>query len=237
MRFTVLFLPLQPQAVTDHAHAAQCHCRTRNHRVEQEAVNRVKDACRYRNADYVVDKRPEQVLLDGGYGLFGQAYCLRYLGQVGRNDGHLGYVHCDVAAFAHCDTYIGCCQCGAVVDTIAHHCHYLSFTLQFFHKVGFMLWQNFGFVMLDACLLRNGFSGSFIISGQHIQVNAHFLHFPDSLHRCFLNLIGDSDYSKSLLLFANQITVLDCLPHSSDWSCNSPAMAMLFSANSFLLPT
>ena len=66
------------------------------------------------------------------------------------------------------------------------------------HKISFVLWQNFGFVMLDTSLLGDSFGGSLIISRQHIQFDIRILHFFDSLYRCLFNFVGNSDYRKSL---------------------------------------
>ena len=92
-----LLFPLQPQTIRHHAHAAQRHGRPGNHRVEQETVDGIKDAGGNGNADNVVNKRPEQILTNGSDGLPRQADGLRNFCQVGRDDGHFGHVHSDIA--------------------------------------------------------------------------------------------------------------------------------------------
>lgn len=71
-----LLLPLQPQAVRHHTHAAQGHGRSGNHRVKQETTDGIEDPGSNRYADNVIDKRPEQVLTDGSDGLPRQTDCM-----------------------------------------------------------------------------------------------------------------------------------------------------------------
>ena len=58
----------QQQAVGDHAHAAERHGRAGYHGIEQETAHRIKKSGRYRDADYIIYKGPEQVLPDCAHG-------------------------------------------------------------------------------------------------------------------------------------------------------------------------
>ena len=93
--------PFQQQAV---AHdTAECHGRTGYHRVQQEAVDGIEYSGRNGYAYYIIYKCPEEILPDGPDGETRQTESFRYLSQVGRDDGHLGYIHGDVAASTHGD--------------------------------------------------------------------------------------------------------------------------------------
>jgi hypothetical protein len=52
------FEPFQPETVGDHKNTTEGHCPCSQHGVE-------KTQCRSRDQDYIVEKCPEQVLLDG----------------------------------------------------------------------------------------------------------------------------------------------------------------------------
>ena len=95
---------LQAEAVGDDTDTAHGHGRSGYHGVQQESVDGIKDSCRDRNAYQVIDECPEQVLADGADGLSRQFDGIGYFSQVGRNDGHFGYIHGDVASFSHGDT-------------------------------------------------------------------------------------------------------------------------------------
>lgn len=85
LRETVpIFLRFRQQAVADDAHAAECHGGTRDHRVEQKAIDRVQYACRDRYADQVINECPKQILPDGFHGELGEADGFRDFHQVGR---------------------------------------------------------------------------------------------------------------------------------------------------------
>lgn len=128
----LLFLsfPLQPQAVGNYADTAECHGSACYHGIQQETVDRVEHAGCDGYTYYVIDKCPKQILTNGAYGQLGEFQRFRYFGQVGRYDSHFGYIHCDVASSAHGDAEVGLCQGCAVVDAVAHHCHFLAVLLQ-----------------------------------------------------------------------------------------------------------
>jgi hypothetical protein len=52
------FEPFQPETVGDHKNTTEGHCPCSQHGVE-------KTQCRSRDQDHIVEKCPEQVLLDG----------------------------------------------------------------------------------------------------------------------------------------------------------------------------
>ena len=56
------------------------------------------------------------------------------------------------------------CQSCTVINAVTNHCYCFAFLLQFFYKIGFVLWQYFGFVMFNACLLGNGSCCGFVIA-------------------------------------------------------------------------
>ena len=95
--------PFQQQAVAHHTDTAECHGRTGYHRVQQEAVDGIEYSGRNGYTYYIIYKCPEEILPDGPDGETRQTESFRYLSQVGRDDGHFGYIHGDVAASTHGD--------------------------------------------------------------------------------------------------------------------------------------
>ena len=74
-----------------------------------------------------------------------------------------------MSVFAHGDAYVGGSQCLSVVDSVAYHCHVMSFRLQLSYHVFFILRHNAALPM-D----YSGFVGP--IFGCFLLVAAHHIH-------------------------------------------------------------
>ncbi|MPN24001.1 hypothetical protein SDC9_171394 [bioreactor metagenome] len=53
--------------------------------------------------------------------------------------------------------------------------------------------------MMNAGLLCDDLCRSFIVAGQHIELDAHILHLADGFYRCLLDLVGNGNHRKCVL--------------------------------------
>ena len=128
----------QAQRIAYDAYARQAHGRGAEHRRELPSGEREEHARRQRNADAVVEQRPEQVLLDvadrGARKLDGA----RNIHEVATHEHHICPFFGDVGAGADRKAHVGARQGGGVVDAVAHHGDLAARILQFAHVAFFV---------------------------------------------------------------------------------------------------
>ena len=195
----IQLLPFQPQAVADDADAAEGHCRSGYHRIEQEAVDRIEDAGCYRHANHIVDECPEEILPDGADSQAGKPQCLRDLAQVRGYYGHPRHIHCNVASASHCNAEIRLGKGCAVVDPITCHGDFPAFLLQIADEAGLVLWQDTGLEVPYAGLCRHGCCRRLIVTGEHVYLDPFILKSMDGPDGAFLYPVGDSSQSQGIL--------------------------------------
>ena len=111
----------EAKRVRDDAHRAHAHGRRRNHRIEEETEHGIEDACRDRNTDHIVGKRPEEVLPDVAHDGAGKIHCAHdALGRITHEDD-VGARARGIRAAAHCNARIGLGERRRVIDAVAHH--------------------------------------------------------------------------------------------------------------------
>ena len=185
--------PFQTQAVGDYRYGTERHGGSGQHRIHQDAVQRVEHAGRDRDADQVVNKRPEQVLPDQPDGFARQNVGFRQQQQVGIHQRDHRDVHCDVGAVPHCDADVGASQRLRVVDAVADHRYALTFPLQLLDVFVFVVGQHFGPVMADAEPFGQRGRCLTAVSGQHGDVDVQPAQLVEGGRRGRFQRIVDND--------------------------------------------
>src|SRR6185437_11730792 len=120
----------EAQAVGYDAHGAHRHGRAGQNRTEEKPRERKERSRGNRNADHVVDERPEEVLLHDAHRATRQCNRVRHTGEIRAHQRHIARLDGDVGAAADRDAHIRARECGGVIDAIADHRHAASPTPQ-----------------------------------------------------------------------------------------------------------
>ena len=120
----------QPQRVGDHKHRAETHRQRSHHGVHLQPEGGVPAPGGDRNADDIVEERPEQVFLDVADGGLAQFDGAGHIQQIVFHQYDIGGFHGHVGTRPDGDTHVRPGQGGGVVDAVAHHGHLAAFLLQ-----------------------------------------------------------------------------------------------------------
>ena len=74
--------PPQTQGIGYHEYRTKAHSKSADHGVQLPCKGKIEYACRHRNTDDVVDKRPEQILLDVADNRLTKLDCRRHIQQI-----------------------------------------------------------------------------------------------------------------------------------------------------------
>ena len=105
----------------DDAHGAQRHRRARDDRVEQESKAGIQHARGDRNADHIVDERPEQILAHRAHRAARQRDRIGHGAEVGTHERDIARLDRDVRPRADRDADVGLRERRRVVDPVADH--------------------------------------------------------------------------------------------------------------------
>ena len=184
---------VQPQRVRDNADAGQAHGRRGNHRVQRDA-KAGEHARRQRDADGVVEERPEQVFVNVAHHRAGQPHGGRHIGQITAHQHHIGGVQCHVRTGADGNAGLGAGQGGRIVDAVADHRHAAG-ALQAAH-LGLLARRQHARnhvvgVQTDRCanVARRGG----VVTGQHHNPQPQRLHLGNRVLGGFLDNVRHTD--------------------------------------------
>ena len=193
---------IQPERIGNDTDTAQTHGRSAKHRIQRE-TKRDKQAGGQRDADSIVEKCPEQILMDISQRGSAQADRCGHIAEtalhqhdIGRIDGHIG-------PGTDRDADIRAGQGRRIIDPIAHHGNFALF-LQLTDHVFFAVWQDPGDHFIHAGLAADRLCRAGIISGEHDHTDAHILQFADGLRTVFLDHIGNANDAGKLLITAEK---------------------------------
>ena len=131
-------------------------------------------ARRQRNADAVVEQRPEQVLLDvadrGARKLDGAGD----VHEVAAHEYHVGALLGDVGAGADSKAHVGARQGGGVVDAVAHHGDLTARILQLAHVALLVGGKHVGDDLLagQSHASGDGLGRHAVVAGEHAYIDA-----------------------------------------------------------------
>src|SRR6187402_778454 len=128
----------------------------------------VKDACRNRYPDEVVDQGPGKVLAHDAYGATGESdgYCDGTW--LAPQQDHVPGFARQVGPGSHCDSGVGLRQGGSIVDAVTHHGYPLAALLQLANLFHLTCGQEFGVDVADTRFQRDCFGGCPAIAGEHL---------------------------------------------------------------------
>ena len=184
---------VQPQGICDDADAGQAHGRGGDHRVQRDAEAR-EHARRQRDADGVVEERPEQVLMDVAHHRAGQAHRGGYIGQVAAHQHNVGGVQCDVRTGTDGNAGLGAGQGGGVVDAVTDHGN-AALLLQC-ADLGFLARGQDArndMVGIEADSRADVAGRGGVVAGQHHDLQAERLHLGDGGGGRLLHDVGHAD--------------------------------------------
>ena len=171
----------QAQCVHYHEKAAQAHRRRPKHRAQLPVECRIEHTCSQRNSTCIIEERPEQVFLDVADHRFAQADRCHHIQQVIFHQHHVRALDRHVRSRSDGDSHIGPCQCRRIVHAVSDHRNLSSFTLKSCNFPLFILGKHLGNDCIDPKLSLDGCRCSFIVSGQHNDLDAQLLQLPDRL--------------------------------------------------------
>ena len=168
---------VQPQGIHAYGEAGKAHGSCSHHGVHLIA----EQAGCQRDADYIVEEGPEQVLVDIGHGAPAQPYSCGHIRKptvhqddVGRIDGHIR-----PGTDGDADICPGQSRC--VVDAVSHHGHQAPGFLEFPDHRFFAFRQDASHHSIHPGLPADGFSRPLVVPGDHDHFDPHVLEFFDGL--------------------------------------------------------
>ena len=170
---------VQSQGVTHHAEAGKAHGSCAEHGVQRQPQGDEHTGCQ-RNADDVIDKRPEQIFVDVAQGSTAQPDGGGHVRQLGVHQYYVRSVNGYVRACANGNAGVSAGQGRGIVDAVAHH-GYLAVLLQLPDNGLLALGQYPGNHLIHPGLSANGLGGALVVAGQHHHADAHIPQLPDGL--------------------------------------------------------
>ena len=161
---------------------------------------------RQRNADAVVEQRPEQVLLDvadrGARKLDGAGD----VHEVAAHEYHVGSLLGDVGAGADSKAHVGARQGGGVVDAVAHHGDLAARILQFAHVTFLVGGQDVGDDLFAAQphAAGDGLCRHAVVAGEHTHIDAELAERGDCLGTRFFDLVSHGDGADKLAVLGKE---------------------------------
>ena len=163
-------------------------------------------ARRQRNADAVVEQRPEQVLLDvadrGARKLDGA----RNIHEVAAHEYHVGALLGDVGAGADRKAHVGARQGGGVVDAVAHHGDLAARILQFAHVAFLVGGEDVGDDLFagESHAAGDSLGRHAVVAGEHAHVDAELAERGDGPGARLLDLVSHGDGADKLAVLGKE---------------------------------
>ena len=170
---------VQPERVGDDAETGEAHGRRAEHGVQLPAEELDEHARRQRDADHIVDERPEQVLVDVAQRGAAEADGGGNVRKPTLHQHHVRGVDGHVRARADGDARVCGGERRCVVDAVAHHGDPAP-GLQAADGVGLALGQHARDHLVHAGLRADGPRRALVVAGEHHHADAHVLQL---LHR------------------------------------------------------
>ena len=187
---------IQAQGVRDHAEARQAHGRRAEHGVERQA-ERDEHARRDGDADGVVEKRPEQVLVDVAQRRAAEPDGRRHVAQAAVDEHDVGRVDGHVRARADGDADVRARERRRVVDAVADHGD-LAARAQAADLALLAVGQHARDHLVHAGLCADGFGRARIVARDHDDADAHVAQLADGLRAVGLEHVRHGDDAEEL---------------------------------------
>ena len=169
----------QPQGVQHDADARQAHRRRADHRRELHAEGGVEYARRERNADDVVEERPEEVLLDVTHDAARKADGGDSVEEVAPHEHRVCAVDGDIRARTDGNAEICLYEGGRVVHAVTDHGDAVALPLQPLHMGALFCGKNPRDHLCDAEPCGNCPCRALVVARQHDGGEVHRLHLRD----------------------------------------------------------
>ena len=193
---------VQSQGVAHHAEAGKAHGSCTEHGVQRQPQGNEHTGCQ-RNADDVIDERPEQVFMDVTQGSAAQPDGGGHIRELGVHQHYVRSVNGHIRACADGNAGVSSGQGRGVVDAVAHH-GYLAVLLQLPDNGLLALRQHPGDHLVHTGLPADGFSGALVVTGQHHYPDAHVPQLPDGLRAVLLDGICHRDNTQQTTCAAKE---------------------------------
>ena len=170
----------------------------------------------HRDADHIVEERPEEVLVDVLKSLAAEPDCLDCIFESAVDQDDIGCIKSDICTCSDSYTYIGSCQGRGIVDAVADHCgaallHEL--TDDFFLAVR----QDFGDDLVYSDLSSDSFSCFLPVTCEHYSPDAHLPEFLNCLNAVISYRICKSDETEEPAAFLEENWGLACVGEFSSF--------------------
>ncbi len=190
---------IEPQRVCHNAEARKTHCERAKHRLQRPAEDRDPYARGERDADDIIDERPEKILTnvaqrraaepDGGGHV---AHAAFHKHNVRRVDG-------DVRSGADGETDVRARKRRGIVDAVAHHGDLAALAQLPDH--GLLAVREYsGDDGVHAGLRADGGGGAGIVACEHHDAKTHALELPDGFGGVGFHDVRHSDHAEKLII-------------------------------------
>ena len=183
---------VQPEGVGHYAEAGQAHGRRSEHRIQLPSQQRIPHSRGQRNSDHIIDKGPEQVLMNIPQGRSAQPDGCRHIAEPAFHQYHIRRVNGNIGTCSDGNSDVRSCKSRRVVNSVTYHGHF-SFSGKGTNDTFLPFRQYTRDDFVDAGLFADGFGGPLIVAGKHYHMNSHILQFSDRLRTVFLNDIRNRD--------------------------------------------
>ncbi len=188
---------IQPQRIGHHTEGGEAHGRRTEHGIELPAQKGDKYACRQGDANAVVEKCPEQILMDIPQGGTAEANGCRHIRQAAFHQHHICCINGHIRTGTNGNADIRTGEGGGIVDAIPHHGHGAIF-----HKLAndrfLPIRQDPGNHLIDPGLGTNGVGCTGIVASEHDHLNPHLPEIMDGLGTVWLDNIRHGDDTHQL---------------------------------------
>ena len=183
----------QAQGIQHDADARQAHRRRPDHGRELDAERGVEHARRERDADDVVEERPEEVLLDVAHDTARQADRTDRVEEVAPHEDGVRTLDGDIRARADGDAEIRLHEGGRIIHTVTDHGNTVSIGLQPLDVLLLILWQDASNNLRDAELIGNRARRACVVAREHDGGEPHRLHLGDRRRARRLFRVADAE--------------------------------------------
>ena len=194
---------IQPKSVRYDTEARKAHCRRCEHGVKLPAKKLNIDTCGKRDTNNIIDKRPEQILMNVAQDGSAQSYRRRDIGESALHQYDICRVNCNIRACADCNTRIGRSKRRSVVYAVTHHC-YLAALFQLIYRTRLAVGKHSCYDLVNACLCSDSLCSALIITRKHYHAYSHVFQFINSLAAFALNYIGNRNNTEQSAVFRKE---------------------------------
>src|SRR3990172_9174276 len=180
----------QQQSIECHAERAHRHEKRSQLRAYNKLEKWIKESRANRDASHVVAEGPKQILFNLAHRSLGYLHSDNHVSQILLDEDDMARFFGYIGAGSNGDPHIGLGKRRSVVDAITYHRHLLSFGLQLFNLLGFILREDFSQNTIDLDLSANRLGRPFVVACNHQNLEPQAVKLLDGFDGVILQRVG-----------------------------------------------